>query len=135
MNNQGWGLRIMLFFCIILISFIFVAAFIVNKNFESIAPKNEYEEKYNYFDLEVKMVNATKKYMNDNYTNIVSDIEIPVKLKTLISKNYLAPIKDYYTKKECNGYVIFIRKNNNIEYDPYLKCDGYKTNGYDSIYD
>ena len=38
-----------------------------------------------YYDLEVKMVNASKKYMNNTYKNIENNIEIPIKLKTLVN--------------------------------------------------
>lgn len=135
MNNGGWGLKIMLFFCAFFMFFIIMSAAMVNKNFKELAPKNNTDEKITYFDLEVKMVNATKKYITRTYSDIKEDIEIPVKLKTLVDSEYLAPIKDLYTNLECNGYVIFIRKNNKIEYHPYLKCDNYKTNGYDGSLD
>lgn len=135
MNNKGFGIKEMIFFSLFFISFILIVSILVSKNFKEIAPNKNNKESITYYDLEVKMVNASKKYMNNTYKNIENDIEIPIKLKTLVNSNYLAPVKDIQTKNECNGYVIFIKEDNTVQYKPYLKCDGYKTNGYDGIYD
>lgn len=93
------------------------------------------QEEITYYDLELKLYNSAKKYIRNNYTELKNDIEIPIKLETLVNTNFLYPIKDIYTKNNCNGYVLFTIKNKEKKYKPYLKCDGYKTNGYNNIYD
>lgn len=136
MNNGGWGLRIMLIFCAVISLFFLFSTNVIGKALDVFVQKKELvKEEITYFDLEHKLKNSAKKYINNTYTNIVNDIEIPIKLTTLIENYYLAPIKDIYVEEECSGYVIFTKLSNNIKYKPYLKCNGYKTNGYDSIYD
>ena len=135
MNNGGWGLRVMLVFCIFISLFFLFSTNIVGKAWEGITSKKEIKENITYFDLERKIMNSAKKYIKNTYVDIENNIEIPVKLTTLINYYYLAPIKDIHTKEECSGYVMFIKNENDIKYKSYLKCDGYKTNGYDAIYD
>lgn len=135
MNNQGWGLRIMLFFCACFIFILVMTASAINKTFRDIAPREEQIEPISYYNLEVKMVNAMKRYIKDNY-NDVSDIKIDKSLNRLIKENYIDIVKDPYNKKECNGYVIFTKNGNNINYEPYLRCgDIYKTSGYEYKYE
>lgn len=135
MNNQGWGLRIMLFFCAVFILIIVMVSAALDKSFNDIAPKKEKVDTNPFYTLEVRMVNATKNYIQDNY-NDVNDIALEVSLPDLTQKNYIEKIKDPYTKIECNGYVIFTKKNSNISYEPYLKCGSdYMTSGYEMKYE
>ena len=135
MNNGGWGLRIMLVFCAIISLFFLFSTNVVGKALDQFISKKEIKEEITYFDLEFKMKNSAKKYIKNTYTDIENDTKIPVKLSTLINYYYLAPIKDIYTEEACNGYVMYIKEEDDIKYKPYLKCSGYKTNGYDANYD
>ena len=137
MDNRGFGLRIMLFFCIVFISLIIVVTSIVNTNFKSLAREKGTKSKYSYFDLEIKMVKAATNYSNKMYsTSIRENTEVGLNLKTLKNSNYLTTIKDPYNNKECSGYVILKKGRHNIQYIPYLKCGtNYKTIGYDVKYE
>lgn len=133
MNNGGWGLRIMLALCFLLILALIIGTSILNANFKNVAPINTLNTRENYYNLEVKMVNAAKKYITDKYRNVE---HLTVTIDKLIENKYITKIRDPYTYKECSGYVIFTNVNNKIEYLPYLKCaDKYQTGGYNSTYE
>lgn len=135
MNNGGGVLKIMFVFCIIISLFFLFSTNIIDKALDVISIKKEVKNEISYFDLEIKMKNSAKKYIKNTYANIENNIEIPVKLETLIKNYYLAPIKDIYTEEICKGYVMYIKKEDDIKYKPYLKCSGYKTNGYEASND
>lgn len=131
MNNQGWGLQIMLFFCACFVLALIVATSIFNKSFTETKKQNT-ESATSYYNLEVKLTNAAKNYIKENY-NDIDDITMPIRLSTLKQKNYIGTLRVNNT--ECNGYVIFIKENNNVEYNPYLKCGSdYITNGFELKY-
>ncbi|MDD3187754.1 MAG: hypothetical protein PHD02_04740 [Bacilli bacterium] len=135
MNSEGWGLRIMLFFCACLMFALIVSASILNTSFKHNTSKDIEVTAVTYYDLEVRMVNAAKNYIYDNY-NDISKATIPISLSTLINNNYIGPINDPDTKENCSGYVIFTKDKNNTQYDPYLRCGTmYKTNGYELQYE
>lgn len=131
MNSQGWGLQIMLFFCACFILALIVSAAIFNRSFNETKKQNT-ESISSFYNLEVKLTNAAKNYIRDNYNN-VNDITIPISLSFLKQKNYIATLK--INNKECVGYVIFIKNSSKVEYNPYLKCDSdYITNGFELKY-
>lgn len=137
MNNKGFGLTNLLFFSLIFMLFLLACVYLINVNYRNTIKTNKIkdEQEITYYDIEIKLVNSARKYMKNNYPNLKEDIEIPIKLDTLIENNYIAPIKDLKTFNECNGYVLFSIKNNNIEYNPYIKCDNYITVGYQNNLD
>lgn len=89
-----------------------------------------------YSNLELSLVNAARKYTNDNQKLLpnTSDEVSKVNLDTLVNENY---IKDIYSIEDknvkCSGYVEILYKNNDYEYIPYLKCGNlYETKSFAS---
>lgn len=155
MDNKGWGLSEMLFcLCILAIAFS-VAIVMINRNIndfnENIGGNNKEEneklpnkddnkeeqpvikEYKTYTEIENAMINSAKQYQEKNYgETLLEGDKISVTVKSLVNNNYLTKITDPNNETiECSGYVTFIKENNKIEYNAYLKCkDKYVTEGY-----
>lgn len=143
LNNKGWGLGtfivgIGVFAICLLIVVILVhnGAQVLEPNYN---PNNELnsEYDYNYSKLEDKVIIATKNYVNDKYNNIVDDDTLmTLTIKKLQKDNYLDTLYDLKnTNKKCSGYITFYKKDNQINYQPYINCKNYKTYGYEERYD
>jgi hypothetical protein len=91
------------------------------------------ETKKTYKDLESELKIAAEKYQNANYEGNPDNVEtIILKYNFLKKSKYLEKITDIQDKKECTGYVKFIKNKAQITYVPYLKCSNYETQGFDS---
>ncbi len=142
MNENGWGFKdFILIFGIIFLA-ILVTIVIYQINFKKpeatdpIDPSEERESNYTYGDLESSLKLAAQRYQNNNYQGTLESDETWVLSYSLLrKKNYLKkPLMDVKeTTKECSGYVIFKKHGTNILYEPYLKCENYTTDGYDSV--
>ena len=89
------------------------------------------KERAAYSDIEDKMINAAKEYVNKYYENKLSEASLFLKVSTLKKYKYLDTIKDA-NNNECSGYVQ-VSKNDDesLSYTPYLKCKNYTTSGYE----
>jgi hypothetical protein len=82
-----------------------------------------------YQELENKIVEAEKKYVDANFLYPQDESKLKTSSSELINNNYL----DSLTKddKECIGYAT-VKKNGTVyEYAGYIKCDNYTTKGYE----
>lgn len=138
-NNGGWGLQIMLVFCIILILGLVVSFSIIQNRFSSIAPDMPINSLVNYQDVEVTLVNSAKRYINEFYKvplQDTTDLEVTVSVEKLKQEGFLKSLKDPKNKKECSGYVLFKKIDNHLQYQAYISCgSNYTTNGYDAKYE
>ena len=83
-----------------------------------------------YTRMEKNLVKASEKYLG-LYPGLYPKTDsLVLTSKTLKSKGY--DIKLY---KNCSGYVIIKKNSNFYKYNPYIKCEGYTTKGYESKYD
>ena len=86
-----------------------------------------------YTDFLDIMVEASKKYIKAEYNNDYSNAD-HLKLSTnmLINNNYMDRMVDPYNKSlECVGYIAVDYVNNELIYEPYLKCgNSYETEGF-----
>ena len=138
LNNRGWGLQMMLVFCLIFIFALIISAVIIEKSLKPninkpINPNIPTEiNKKDYQKIEAQMRDSAKLYQEKYYPNITDNDEYIVTLKTLHENNYINQVIDpNKTTTVCSGYVIFIKQNNVLNYKPYLKCgSSYTTNGY-----
>ena len=147
MNNKGFGLKEF----IIVIAVVFVCLIIVmglynqatNKDEEDTqredaqeeVTREEVDDDLTYHDLELTLKSAASRYQDATYQTTDDAVVSMVLTSDFLEKeDYLEPIRDLETKKPCEGYVLFNQNHAKITYRAYLKCDNYKTNGFDKKY-
>ena len=139
MNNGGWSLQLMLFFCAVLILGLFISASILANNFSQSSSNQSDTQEFSYRDLEVRLINSSKKYINAYYQNALmdnADFTVIVSSNTLKQENYLTKLMNPKNQKECIGYVIFKKVDNYFHSDGYINCNpNYKTEGYQEEYE
>lgn len=88
-----------------------------------------YKDKSNvYKELELKIVEAEKKYIDSRFLYPTDEKEFKVNVKTLIDNGFLDNID--INNDTCEGYAS-IKKNGAVyEYYGYISCKNYKTKGY-----
>lgn len=137
LNNRGWGLQVMMIFVLILMIALVVIAVLVNQTFSDITGPtkdpivNPGNDDISYKDLEKELLDAVKDYQEIHYE--ASSLEgemITVSLDKLQKENLIDEIEDIKTSRPCTGYGTFELKSGKIVYNAYLKCDHYKTSGY-----
>jgi hypothetical protein len=87
-------------------------------------------DKTSYKTLENKLTSAALEYYNDKYNSASGDVVI-IKFSTLKNNGYISKFEDV-NGLECNGYTKIVNSNVGVSY---VRCFGYKTNGYDSQYE
>ncbi|HOP65640.1 MAG TPA: hypothetical protein PLX66_01250 [Bacilli bacterium] len=146
LNNHGWGFKAMLFYLVILIIFLFMAAFLIIRMYRKMDQNNfnisEYfpagdkttetkKETLLYSDLEVNIKNATVVYIKNYYDQELSSEKVAITLDMLKDKGVILELNDIKDKTACDGYVLVaMNKDLSVSYDPYIKCANYTTNGY-----
>lgn len=90
-------------------------------------------ETVNYEIVENKLIDASKRYVYDKYSNNINGDVLILRVNHLIDEGYLSTIRDT-NSKVCSGYVK-VYNNGNLTYSPYLKCSKYTSFGYESEYD
>lgn len=126
MNKHGWGLRkelafILLFVFCLLIAMVGLSQFGLTE---------DSSDKTSYKTLENKLTSAALEYYNDKYNSASGDVVI-IKFSTLKNNGYISKFEDV-NGLECNGYTKIVNSNVGVSY---VRCFGYKTNGYDSQYE
>ncbi len=81
-----------------------------------------------YKELEQKLVEAQKKYIDNKFLYPQDDKEFKVKSTTLIENGFLDDLK--VGDEECSGYASIKKKGAVYEYFGYVSCKNYKTKGY-----
>ncbi len=129
MNNDGFGLQnFIVLISIMLVCFAIILG-IYNDSFKPLFSKYETNVS-SYSKMLNKLSLAAQRYQNDNYyTNSYEKVTWILTYSLLKKENYIDEILDK-DNKECEGYVVFKQNNTKISYKPYLKCDNYKTKGY-----
>lgn len=135
LDNKGWGLGALIAGIGVFAIALLVVVIIVNNNLKELGlVKTKPKEVYDYTVLEKKVEEAAVKYTNK--INIDNDTSLTITIKKLQNEKYLQDIYDLKNQnRKCSGYVIISKKNNKINYDPYLNCYNYKTFGYSSKFD
>lgn len=149
LNNRGWGFRAMLFYMIVLIIFLFIAIALIirmyryeGKDVPISEPITNIIEKADgvitnneirlYSDLELKLKNATVSYLRNYYDKEITSERVSISLKALQGSGVIDDLKDVKDKTLCNGYtLVSYSKLTGMRYNPYIKCSGYTTTGYD----
>lgn len=87
-----------------------------------------------YENVEDTLIDASKKYVEDRYNNDLVQNETILRVSHLIKNGYLSTIRDTKSK-ECSGYVMVVKNEEDVSYYPYLKCSNYTSEGYKDEYD
>lgn len=117
LNNNGWGLQVMMLFILVLMIALVIVYIMVNRNFSDIVG-------YDYKSEETKVIVALKKYYKNNDIKINNGEEKIVSTKKLKEEKLLTDFN------KCSGYGLLKNKNGKIIYDAYIRCDKYITDGY-----
>ena len=149
LNNHGWGFKEMFIMIVILVAFLMLAVYLIyifyhdlkksgvdlSNNFDYYETKDgEYKPKSAYEDLEIRIKNATVKYMKNYYSNELSD-SVVITVKDLKQTKLITNLKDLKDLSPCTGYVIVTYRNERLRYEPYINCNNYHTSGYRESYD
>lgn len=118
-DNGGWSLTMFLVFLFILLLAILMIAFMVNNVETGLSLKRpkgvSYSEYETYKKYEQLVAEASLEYasLNGNKSRIdINDLEITKQVK-----------------EACSGFSVYNSSSSN--YNTYLKCGNYKTEGYD----
>lgn len=144
LNKNGWGLAVEIVIILGVIAMLVYAIYGFNqlgliKNMNQALGTDVLPdliisgEKVTYSIAEQDLINATKAYVKDIYNDEISS-DTTIKLSRLTKDGYISPIRDK-NNKACSGYVMVTNASENITYAAYLKCDDYKTTGYNEEYD
>lgn len=156
LNNNGWGMKEMVLFMAILLMFLLVAAYNVNRLYTAIdSSKNNVsytqnnnsnnnpvkpeekpvikEEAVNeayYSNLEGKFKNATREYIKDYKYDLSSHI-LKVTSDTLKGLGYIT-MKDQFGNATCDGYsnVYYDTEQKDYVIKSYIRCSNYTSVGY-----
>lgn len=133
LNNRGWGTKdVMMTICVMAVA-VLTTMIIYNRNFKDLFEGDSNQEstqivEYNYIKVEKQIENAAKEYCKNTF-NETKDIPLmSVSYNFLKSKGYIDSLST--NNENCNGYVTIKSQNKEIIYDPYIKCENYKTEGY-----
>ena len=114
LNNKGFGLKELIIMSAALLFILILLAYFIYSLYNELTPKSSYEYMKNELKLKVAAQNYVKK-------NKPSGSKI-LTYKFLKDNGYVGDLS-----KGCSGYVLYINK----EFNPYIICDGYITEGYD----
>ncbi len=141
LNNNGWGLRTAILFTAIFIFCLLFSVVLINRwglrggdviidNDSNIENKAETTDNTEYYEeLETNVYEAIQLYINDNPKLLETKGNITITVKKLLNQGYLSSLEDG-NGNSCSGYVD-VYNNIAINYNAYIKCPGYTTNGYE----
>lgn len=143
MNNRGWGLRVMIALCSVLVAAFFIVVIIISTNFFGLLkPKktqiSQIDQTRTYDSMELDMITATKKYIRKIYNNELEENDpLYIKVSSLQNEKMLSVLYDVEDDGiECSGYVMVIKESRETRYEPYMKCGkNYVTQDYISRFD
>ena len=137
MNQEGWGLKDVILFLVIILLAIVIAMFIYNRTFNNLfAGIDNKAPKETYSDIEQNIAHNARTYTDNYYSKALENGDSGVvTVRAMQQVRLLQSVKDIKTKKNCSGYVLFAKTNGVTNYEPYLKCSNYQTKGYKSSLD
>lgn len=127
LNNNGWGLRAMIFLSSGLLLALLISIYFIAQLYSSMGDVFSSNQ---YFELETKLESAAIRYRNDYDLDISG--EYKVSYGTLKKEGYIDSLKDK-DGNLCGGYVIIkngVDEVDNLNYEAYISCDNYVTDGY-----
>lgn len=137
MNNRGaLEMKQLFLFIAVVCLCIMISMIMYNKTIKDIFGGAE-KSGLTYKDIENKIIKATKEYTFNNRQDLKNGDKDFVTIQTLQNEGILGDVIDPKDKDTiCTGYIYFTVKNDDITYDPYIKCGkNYHTKGYNANYD
>lgn len=143
MNNRGWGLRVMIALCSVLVAAFFIVVIIISTNFFGLLTSKKEEgsqidQTRTYDSMELDMITATKKYVRKIYNNELEQNDpLYIKVSSLQNEKLLSILYDVKDDGiECSGYVKVIKVSSETIYEPYMKCgSNYTSKSYETRFD
>ena len=133
LNNRGFGIKdVMMTICIMAVA-VLTTMIVYNRNFKSLfegdKDKNSISTiEYNYVKAEESLENAAKDYYANKFDE---DEDVPlmtVSYSFLKGQGYIEDLN--VNGENCTGYVIVQKENSKTNYDSYIRCKNYITEGY-----
>ncbi len=126
LNKKGWGTAEMFLLSGGLLIALLVAIFFISKLYGTMESSIENRQ---YIDLEYKIENSAREYIEDNEIEISGNYKLT--LSSLKANNYINDFKDN-DGNSCNGYVIISSKETETTYTykGYILCNDYQTKNY-----
>lgn len=126
LNKKGWGTAEMFLLSGGLLIALLVAIFFISKLYGTMESSIENRQ---YIDLEYKIENSAREYIEDN--NIEISGKYKLTLSSLKANNYINDFKDS-DGNNCNGYVLITGEENvnAYTYKGYILCNDYQTKNY-----
>ncbi len=128
LNKNGWGLREMLVLSGVLGIFLIVAIYYIYTLYDSL--DEEVTINY-YYDLEEKLENQARVYLDDYYDENLNSDYITITRSVLNTYNLDVNLLDL-DGNACSGYVKANKTRGNVNIDAYISCRDYITDGYES---
>lgn len=143
-NKRGWSLVVELVAILIAVILLVYVVYGLNKlglvrNMNEALPGIKPDliisgKTTSYQNVESDLIDASKKYVEVKYNGEFTGNEIVIRVSHLVKNGYMSTIRDT-NGKECSGYIMVIKSDGTIGYNPYLKCSKYASDGYESEYD
>ena len=133
LNNNGWGYRSFLIGGSVLLIFLLIATFFIMRLYSNLPDLSSFMlEESTYSDIETKLDESSLKYINDYYTEEISNGVITISTDNLLKYKMLTEddLIETSSSDKCMGYSLIRNKDNKLTSESYIKCDGYQTEGY-----
>ncbi|MBE6144959.1 MAG: hypothetical protein E7169_05235 [Firmicutes bacterium] len=143
MNNGGWGLRVMIALCAVLVGALLIVVILISTGFFGLVKTNnkggsQIDESRTYNSMELQMINASKKYIKKFYNNELEENDpLYIRVSSLQNEKLMDTLYDVKDSSiECSGYVKVIKINKETKYESYMKCgSNYTSEGYTARFD
>lgn len=138
MNEEGWGLKEVLIFIVIVFLCIFISMTVYNKTFGDLFGSGDSYNDETYEDVEAQLENTAKTYTDNYYGKALENgDEGIITIRDMQGEGLLTQVKDIKNDSiNCSGYVKFKTNNKQTIYTTFLKCgENYQTKGYQEKYD
>lgn len=127
LNKNGWGLREMIVLSGFLLLFLIVAIYYIFELYNSFDKEVTVKT---YYDMEEKLEEQARIYLNDYYEANLTSEEITISRNVLRNYNLDVNLVDN-DGNACSGYVVAYKTKGVTYVDAYIKCNDYTTQGYE----
>lgn len=135
LNNKGWGFRQFLIAGAVLFIALIITTFFVIRLYRNLPDLSSIiMDPLTYEEIENNLDYMSIKYINEYYDQEITTGVIVVSTDNLLKYNIIID-KDLINtdnKDLCSGYSLIRKENGELISESFIKCDEYKTDGYQS---
>lgn len=135
LSKNGWGFSEFIIWGAVLLFALIVTIFFVIRLYSGLPSLNSVmESTIDYETIEETIENKSLQYIREHYTQEITTGVIVVSTKQLLNLHLIEP-KDLTTTTTddlCNGYALIRKEEGALTSKPYITCDEYSTEGYQS---